>query len=616
MARVNNLSNFLTDVASAIKTKKGSETAIPAANFDTEILALPSQGVYQTKTINITTNGIRTITPDQDFDAIEQLNLSINVPIASLQTKSVEITSNGLTQILPDVGYDGFSQLSLNVNIPTEDLTAELNAQDILIQQLQQALANKIAGSSEPNIFIQTTEPEKKRGIWIKSSTFAYSILTSVSNKTNVLANAINFFVNPHTYHNYKTVLVDGTISTGMNYEFDEVYITDANANILYDISIYYGNGTNWVECTPIDAHYIGIDVDFANGTISRVVGNSTSVNDLKCYKNRLRCNLQNDGAVTAYYNDNDYDDIGSEDLQVMVEQPAVWYSLQDVVLSGNTITSCKYMVADGPMDGYELHPAFIKGNTTFDKLYEPAFEATLVNDKLSSIGGGTTTPYVNATRGTFRTKASNRGTGWQQLTKMIQDLDNLLIAIEYVSFDTQSSIANGIVNSSAAQAIGQIYVLDNNGTGFLGEDKTASVPFTWRYRENIWGNVWKWLDGINILSYVWYFANENYVDDTSTNYTKALVNAPSSNGYITRFAYNTNAKWLFEPATVDSSETRLIKDYYYHSSGNRVFDSGGSWYDDGSRAGAFFSDVSYSSSYASSFIGGGLVYYNLGGEE
>ena len=37
MARVNNLSNFLTDVASAIKTKKGSETAIPAANFDTEI---------------------------------------------------------------------------------------------------------------------------------------------------------------------------------------------------------------------------------------------------------------------------------------------------------------------------------------------------------------------------------------------------------------------------------------------------------------------------------------------------------------------------------------------------------------------------------------------------
>lgn len=42
MARTNNLSNFLTDVADAIKEKKGDETAIPAANFDTEIINLPS----------------------------------------------------------------------------------------------------------------------------------------------------------------------------------------------------------------------------------------------------------------------------------------------------------------------------------------------------------------------------------------------------------------------------------------------------------------------------------------------------------------------------------------------------------------------------------------------
>lgn len=44
MARVNNLSNFLTDVASAIKTKKGDETPILASNFDTEIENLPSGG--------------------------------------------------------------------------------------------------------------------------------------------------------------------------------------------------------------------------------------------------------------------------------------------------------------------------------------------------------------------------------------------------------------------------------------------------------------------------------------------------------------------------------------------------------------------------------------------
>ena len=44
MARTNNLTNFLTDVADAIKEKKGDSTAIPAANFDTEIINLPSGG--------------------------------------------------------------------------------------------------------------------------------------------------------------------------------------------------------------------------------------------------------------------------------------------------------------------------------------------------------------------------------------------------------------------------------------------------------------------------------------------------------------------------------------------------------------------------------------------
>ena len=42
MARIDTLINFLTDVAAAIKAKKGDDTPIPAANFDTEITNLPS----------------------------------------------------------------------------------------------------------------------------------------------------------------------------------------------------------------------------------------------------------------------------------------------------------------------------------------------------------------------------------------------------------------------------------------------------------------------------------------------------------------------------------------------------------------------------------------------
>lgn len=42
MARVDNLENFLTDVAGAIKTKKGTTDKISAANFDTEIASITS----------------------------------------------------------------------------------------------------------------------------------------------------------------------------------------------------------------------------------------------------------------------------------------------------------------------------------------------------------------------------------------------------------------------------------------------------------------------------------------------------------------------------------------------------------------------------------------------
>ena len=45
MARTDTLTNFLTDVSTAIKTKKGDDTPILASNFDTEITNLPSGGV-------------------------------------------------------------------------------------------------------------------------------------------------------------------------------------------------------------------------------------------------------------------------------------------------------------------------------------------------------------------------------------------------------------------------------------------------------------------------------------------------------------------------------------------------------------------------------------------
>lgn len=130
MARVNDLSNFLTDVASAIKEKKGDNTNIPAANFDTEILSLPSQGVYQSKQMTINTNGNYEIIPDDGYDAIESLRLSVEAG---------------------------------------EDLTDVLNTQDQKIAELEAALENKTAGKAKLNIFVQEDEPTIKKGLWLQA---------------------------------------------------------------------------------------------------------------------------------------------------------------------------------------------------------------------------------------------------------------------------------------------------------------------------------------------------------------------------------------------------------------------------------------------------------------
>lgn len=44
MARIDNLNNFLTDVATAIRNKKGTTANIPCANFDTEIASISGGG--------------------------------------------------------------------------------------------------------------------------------------------------------------------------------------------------------------------------------------------------------------------------------------------------------------------------------------------------------------------------------------------------------------------------------------------------------------------------------------------------------------------------------------------------------------------------------------------
>lgn len=94
MARIDNLTNFLTDVASAIKQKTGDSTNIPAVNFDSQILNIQTVGNYQSKSLNITNNGDYTFSPDSGYDALSYVNISVNV--AGINTYDATATSSDI----------------------------------------------------------------------------------------------------------------------------------------------------------------------------------------------------------------------------------------------------------------------------------------------------------------------------------------------------------------------------------------------------------------------------------------------------------------------------------------------------------------------------------------
>ena len=148
MARTNNLTNFLNDVATAIKTKLGDNTPIPASQFDTKIGQIETGGTYQSKTVNVVTNGSQTITPDTGYDALSSVLINVQVPIPSLQTKNYEFTQNTHIVLSPEQGYDGFSSIDLTINVPTidtSDATATVN--DIVENKTAYVNGQKITGT-------------------------------------------------------------------------------------------------------------------------------------------------------------------------------------------------------------------------------------------------------------------------------------------------------------------------------------------------------------------------------------------------------------------------------------------------------------------------------------
>ena len=350
------------------------------------------------------------------------------------------------------------------------------------------------------------------------------------------------------------------------------------------------------------DQDIYGIHWDKVNDVITRTAGavglTQSDFDNIAPWSNMRRCTVNDSGVVTSYYGDPNYIEDGSIG-QVMVELKKFYYR------AFTTVNGYQWEISPNPKTGFKVHPAFIKGATTLDRVFVSAFEGSVYDtsataylladeqitdftattgDKLSSIAGAKPCSGLtqNLTIVNSRIIAKNRGTGWQLLDFGVATALQMLLFIEYASFNSQTVIGLGVVNKASgtgneSEITGATSFLGNASGRQAGTDGLTSVSY--RGVENFWGNIWSWVDGINIQNHVPYLATDAYQSDKFTdNYTQIGSSISLTTGYISDVILNDNFDFGILGSKTSGSSTTKVPDYQYQVTGNRVSHLGGSW--------------------------------------
>lgn len=415
----------------------------------------------------------------------------------------------------------------------------------------------------------------------------------------------------------------------------------------------------------------VGIQVDYKNKTFKRLAGaaNLTKGSDFDkftMFGGRKRCNVADDGSIVAWYGDADYKEDGSMG-QVMVYQPKFYYLVCPVEYDpidtgiGYHLRKANYYVSEKPRAGFRLHPAFYdaSGNeidyfltSAYEgSIYDASASAYLLNDeqvmntgedKFSSIAGArpASGSSQNLTRPNIEAMAQNRGTNWHgDLIKQVS-AEQMLMIIEMGMMNLQTAIAQGVVSlpwttgsdttSSYAAATGSTASL-GNGTGRAEKTTTyeggvakeytvdGKTSVCWRGKENFWGNIWKFVYGINIWGNGKMGGGQPYIcsdfsfaeSKNSGNYEPAGFTVTNANGYISAMGYSTACDWLFIASECLGNSSLPVGDCTYitvNLNGYRITRLGGHW-NDGGNAGGFYWVLDNGVGLRTRTVGGRLVY-------
>lgn len=410
-----------------------------------------------------------------------------------------------------------------------------------------------------------------------------------------------------------------------------------------------------------------GVEVDFVNKKFTRLAGaeNMTAGEDFSAltpWGGRKRCILADDGTVLAYRGETGYTETGATTqaitkgekeyptgtkVQVMVEQPIFYVKavpVKSAVASsgrGKQYSKARFYISPTPKAGFKPVGGFRDANGNLqEKIYLAAYEgciydtsasAYLKNDEqvadfaadmLSSIASAKPASGLtqSLTRANTRKLANNRGTGWQLSNIFSLSATQWLILVEYASFDAQAKVGQGVSTFTDDGTTNMSLVTGataglGNGSGIPDGGTNGKCSVSYRGEENLWGNIWTWLDGINIFntdttSAVYVKEYGAMKDDTTGDgYIPVGFGAFKGEGYISAFGIDGELMELFIPVANGGASNLPVGDYFWNNNtGFRVAILGGRW-NSGAICGAWYLYWNAASSYRYRDIGGRLLY-------
>ena len=405
------------------------------------------------------------------------------------------------------------------------------------------------------------------------------------------------------------------------------------------------GAAPAWRHPYSCPAEVIGIEWDTlsTSPTLTRIDAAGNEITDIALgffdshptFGGRWRC-VRDRATGTITYGSNARGDgltLDGATGDVLVRKPAFWakkeYDADDGI--------ARWWISPAYREGFSLHPYFYMrgGGVPSPVMFGGAYESYGYLDgstfKLGSatgktpVTGGVAYPDLpNSGRihiNDAEAYANNVASGFGCESFWGYCADQLLMYIEYGTFDLQTALGKGIVDlpsgeNFAGKQTGADSIdsrLAENGTG-TGSGTNGLTPVCWRGLENPYGNTWKFIIGANVYmdgsfrlirrdglgTLAGTLAEGSYESGTGL---------PTTDGYISGLLHTDLAGVAFLPSAAAGADNAYLADYWYACNANgNILLAGGRWYV-ARNAGPGYRNAAYGPAASGRYVGARLEF-------